>query len=588
MATWWATATTGRAPEASDGKITCIDKDIKGALESGYYIIPRFQRPYLWDRENVEEFWADAVVDTEGEHFIGSIVVLRSKDGKMGVVDGQQRLTTVTMTLCALRNAFESHGFGDLARGIHRLVERPHISDRAQYILQPETSYPYFQEYVQKFGPPEASATMGQEEALLRAAFEFISGNIQSAANSVLDDRSLSDKRKITLLEKKLKEIRDRILGLKLMFIELDQEDDAYVIFETLNTRGKELRLSDLVKNHLTRLMKPKNVNVDLAKEKWNQMVELIEQSSAELTVDNFLHHYWLSRHEYTTSKKLFKSLKKRVKRADASSFLDEISLDAKTYREIHETSYCVWAAHELRMKRSLDALSTFRVKQDLPMILSLMREYRAGNLSRKHVERALAAIESFHFMFTAITSQRSSGGISFMYAMHARELTAATGVPDKLATIDELVRKLRDKKPSYQEFEANFVEKRYSKKYPKDKKLVQYILAGIDRHRKSVGVLIDYPLMAIEHLAPENPLPGRATTVSDGVVAEIGNLVLVDEELNRRLSNKRFAEKKSMLMESPVWVDDLVRDADTWGEQEIRARSRYLAGLAFNEVWSF
>lgn len=569
-------------------KITCIDKDIKGVLESGYYVIPRFQRPYLWDRENVEEFWADAIVDTEGEHFIGSIVVFRLKDAKMGIVDGQQRLTTVTMTLCALRNAFEAHGFGDLARGIHRLVERPDISDRDQYILQPETSYPYLQEYIQKFGPPEANATVGPEESLLRAAFEFISGNIQSAANSIFYDPSLSDKRKNTSLEKKLTEIRDRILGLKLIFIELDQEDDAYIIFETLNTRGKELRVSDLVKNYLTRLVKPKNVNVDLMKEKWNQMVALIEQSSGDVSVDNFLHHYWLSKHEYTTSKKLFKSLKKQIKKADASAFLDEISLDAKTYREIHDTSYCVWAPHELGMRQSLEALNTFRVKQDLPMILSLMRDYRARNLKKKQVERALATIEKFHFMFTAITSSRSSGGISFMYAMHARRLNTARNADDKLATIDELVGKLRDKKPSYQEFEANFVEKQYSKKYPKDKKLVQYILAQIHRHQKKAGIPIDYSQMTIEHLAPENPPSSCGSPISDPVIAQIGNLILVDDELNKKLSNKTFLEKKSMLLKSSVWVDNLVKDADAWGEKEIDARSRYLAELAFDKVWSF
>ena len=86
-------------------KITCVDKNIKDILETGYYVIPRFQRPYLWDRDNVEEFWNDAVVEAEGEQFIGSIVVYRAKEGKLGIVDGQQRLTTVTMILCALRNA---------------------------------------------------------------------------------------------------------------------------------------------------------------------------------------------------------------------------------------------------------------------------------------------------------------------------------------------------------------------------------------------------------------------------------------------------------------------------------------------------
>ncbi|HKZ41286.1 MAG TPA: DUF262 domain-containing protein, partial [Candidatus Hodarchaeales archaeon] len=67
-------------------KIVCIDKDVKSTLNSDYYLIPRFQRPYLWERENVEDFWNDSIVDTSSEHFIGSIVVFRTREGKLGIV----------------------------------------------------------------------------------------------------------------------------------------------------------------------------------------------------------------------------------------------------------------------------------------------------------------------------------------------------------------------------------------------------------------------------------------------------------------------------------------------------------------------
>jgi len=200
-------------------KITCIDKDIKAVLDSGYYVIPRFQRPYLWDRENIEEFWSDTIVDTEGDYFIGSIVVYKAREGKLGLVDGQQRLTTVTMILCALRNAFANHGFDDLARGIHRLIERPDIANKNQFVLQSETSYPYFQEHIQKFGAPEVEPEVGQEEVFLQAAFDFIASNINAITDAILKDPSLSEKKKRSLIHNKLGEIRDRILGIKLIFI---------------------------------------------------------------------------------------------------------------------------------------------------------------------------------------------------------------------------------------------------------------------------------------------------------------------------------------------------------------------------------
>ncbi len=76
-----------------------------------------------------------------------------------------------------------------------------------------------------------------------------------------------------------------------------------------------------------------------------------------------------------------------------------------------------------------------FRVKQPLPILLSIMHEYRVKNLKKKYVENILKTIENFHFSFTAVTSQRSSGGIAQMYALHARELITANNIQDKLNT---------------------------------------------------------------------------------------------------------------------------------------------------------
>jgi uncharacterized protein with ParB-like and HNH nuclease domain len=145
-------------------KITCLDKQVGQFLKESFYRIPRFQRPYSWDRTNIEEFWNDAVVENEAQYFIGSFVVYDDKTA-MGVVDGQQRLTTITLLLCALRNAFEQEGFLNLAKGVHGIIERTDISDQRFYILQTETSYPYLQEHIQKFGDkPGAGSDAGPEE----------------------------------------------------------------------------------------------------------------------------------------------------------------------------------------------------------------------------------------------------------------------------------------------------------------------------------------------------------------------------------------------------------------------------------------
>ena len=203
-------------------KITCVDKEIGAVLKSNFYKIPRFQRPYLWEKEQVEDFWTDAIANEEPDYFIGSMVVFGPVHDTFDIVDGQQRLTTITMVLCALRNALQAESDKSLAQGIHNLIERADINNHPRYVLQTETSYPYLQEYIQKFGKPDdVDIEAGDEEDRLQKAFDFITGFVAEAVTAVKKDSSIPAKKKPDLARKKLTDIRDRILRLKLIFVEL-------------------------------------------------------------------------------------------------------------------------------------------------------------------------------------------------------------------------------------------------------------------------------------------------------------------------------------------------------------------------------
>ena len=89
-------------------KIQCIERDIRQILESGTYIIPRFQRPFSWERDHIEEFWQDTTSDVKKDYFIGAFVTYNINNASYGVVDGQQRLTTITIALCAIRDNIRS------------------------------------------------------------------------------------------------------------------------------------------------------------------------------------------------------------------------------------------------------------------------------------------------------------------------------------------------------------------------------------------------------------------------------------------------------------------------------------------------
>lgn len=379
--------------------------------------------------------------------------------------------------------------------------------------------------------------------------------------------------------------IRDALLNLKVILVKLDDEDDAYVIFETLNTRGKDLALTDLVKNHITKHIKGKNASSDEVKIKWKQLLETIEGSSANLETDAFIHHFWLSKYDYLPAKSLFKVIKKRITADQSSPFLDALLQDAALYRSMNEPSYGKWAKEEKEIEGALSALNIFRVVQQTPCVLSLMREYRiTKKLKKRHVEDALVAIEKFHFLFTPATSQRSSGGISGMYAALGRRLYEAKDTQEAVKIIQELKQKLRDRVPSVEEFKALFPNMIFTDQITKQKRLVKYVLIRLARKKPSPAT-VDYEQMTIEHLASQSQIGTEG--FDETVVGQVGNLLLVSEELNGRLKNKAFKEKKRILVENGFELPTSIENATTWGPTEIKSRTNEIADQAYREVWN-
>ncbi|MCL6417772.1 DUF262 domain-containing HNH endonuclease family protein [Aestuariirhabdus sp. Z084] len=564
-------------------KIESTDKEVRSILQSGYYRIPRFQRPYSWEKDHIQDFWDDIVIDNEDDYFIGSMVVYKQQKGYFGIVDGQQRMTTITIFLCVLRNIMSELGLVDSAEGIHSLIERKNIDNVAEYILTSESSYPFLQEHIQKFGDPDLNVQPLEEEKTLQNAFKQAERLIKGLVDSIKVDTAIKQEAKQERTEVRLRKVRDCLLDLKVIFIELDDEDDAYLIFETLNTRGKDLNTSDLVKNHLTKLIKAGNANVDATKEKWADLRKTIEESEGDIEIDPFLHTYWLSKYDFVTQKKLFKEIKKKIDKDNAKQFLESLLCDAKIYRSIFEPSYRTWKKEEAGIIRSLDALNLFRVKLQVPTVLSVLRSYFGEGIKKASTERAISSIAKFHFIFTAVTSQRSSGGISQMYASVARKLASADDTQARNTILNDFKAKLREKIPSQSEFDVNFEQIVFTKSKSKQKKLVQYILSEIHRYEQN-GIPVDYSQMTIEHIYPESPKGFKK--LPDTIIGQLGNLILIDQDLNDKLANKSFVEKKEILEEAKIPLDESIRDSEEWSEEQIKIRTAELAKRAYENVW--
>lgn len=120
-------------------KIEANDKEIQDIFSSGYFKIPRFQRPYSWEKDEVENFWEDITKNKDENYFIGSMVVFQSVKPYFGIVDGQQRLTTITIILSVIRDSFIKLEQENLAKGIHKYIEKANVDNENEFILNAET-----------------------------------------------------------------------------------------------------------------------------------------------------------------------------------------------------------------------------------------------------------------------------------------------------------------------------------------------------------------------------------------------------------------------------------------------------------------
>lgn len=570
-------------------KVESFDKTVQDLLHESYYRIPRYQRHYAWKKSHNEEFWEDTITESCGDYFIGSMIVFEATKDSVDIVDGQQRLTTITLLLVALRDAFAAEGHEDLAQGLHRFIERRDVNNKLRYVLMTQSSSPYLQEHIQKreqADTPEANPS--PEEKDLATAFEFFSEELDSVIGAIRSDPSLSEKKQKDAIRSRLIEVRDKVLGLQVILVRVDNEDDAYIIFETLNSRGMDLTVSDLLKNYLLRGLKNKNADVDIHRDKFNSIHVLFQESERPIDVNRFIHHSWLTRDQYVSLKKLFPRIKRATKSVnDKKELLGKLVEDSKLYRAIHEPESYDWNDHDAELVPSLQALDDFRVTQPLPFVLAVLRaRILIGSISLKQSKRALRAVECFHFMNTSIAQHSSSGGISQMYASHARGLLEASTSQARDMSLKTIGDKLRDRLPNRDEFIEEFVNLRFSQEHTTQKKLIQYVLRSHYAKHASGGKP-DFNSMTIEHLAPQKPRGGRPMQGFE----RIGNLILVDQATNDKLGNRSFAKKRPVLQaaaKGQLWVEPWILAQSTWSKEKIDERGRRLAEEAYEEIWRF
>lgn len=537
------------------------------------YIVPRFQREYSWQTEEIEEFWDDITeqIKPQGakkvkneEYFIGCIVLV-GEDSKPEylIVDGQQRLTTLTILLRAIVDRLLELNETAAANALYKNVIEGTDNDGKEYFkLVNESPKPFFQNELQALTPVKLKKPQTEEEELLASAFVFLKKKIKEYKIKNISDIEC------------IKIIREQVLNhLKFILVTAKSEDDAYTIFETLNARGLSLTSVDLIKNWIFKNYNQTHPN-DNAKDIWGEMRKSVSKYS---DLETFFRHYWNSKYAFASDDRLYKSFKDFLKKgviSDAKSFLVELNSASEYYRKIGAPSESDWRVQkERQVKRSFDLLNQYRVTQVRPFLLALLECRFKGFVDQSTFVSTVTKLENFHFIFSNVCQDRASG-LEGKYTRAAKNLhTANSNKAKAKSVISDLIDYLDRKRPSAQRIEDAVKDLSFLHSDETNKKSIQVIFSKIENYLHTTKEL-SINSFSLEHVHDQASHANWA--------ASIGNIIPLDESLNNNIKQgatfkqKKIQYKKSSLKIVAEFLE--LNQQDEWGKSDAEKWCKKLA----------
>ncbi|MBM4061933.1 MAG: DUF262 domain-containing protein [Planctomycetes bacterium] len=538
------------------------------------YRVPRFQRDYSWTEEEWEDLWQDLLgtlrPDGEPAHYMGYLVLQSSDDRSFDVIDGQQRLTTLSVLVLAV------------LKGLQRLVDAGQEPENNQrridqirnaYIgyLDPVTLVPrpklalnrnndnYYQAYLVPLAHLPTRGLRASEH-LLRKAYEWFDRRIgEHVAKASHPGRALAEF---------VEAASDRLF---FTVITVTDELNAYKVFETLNARGVQLSATDLLKNYLFAVLdrQPRDeLELRSLEERWEAMVGRLGAES----FPDFLRVHWNSRRTYTRQSDLFKTIRSVVKaREQVFRLLREMEEDLDTYLSLSSPETSAWTPTE---REHVATLGTFGVRQSFSMLLAARRQL--GAVPFEGLLRACVVISLRYNVICGF----STGEQESVYG--ATALRIAKGeircLPDALAALQPVY-------PADTTFQAAFAEKVIRTTQSRNHKVVRLLLCAIERHLATEVPEPTSDTFTVEHVLPQNPGPGWrgfSDAEAEAMVYRLGNMTLLHRDANSQLGNDDHARKRPVLAASSFALSRrLAAEYADWGPEHVAARQRWLATQA-------
>jgi hypothetical protein len=543
------------------------------------YRIPAFQRDYSWGEEEWEDLWRD-LADTLAEgvgsgHYMGYLVLQTGDDKQFEVIDGQQRMTTISIlvlaVLKALQRLIEAGQQPDQNRQRAEQLRSSYVGflDPVTLVAQPKLTLNrnndgYWKSHLVPLGPlPQAR--LRASELLLRKAFEWFDRKVAERFRNAQDPgRELAD-----FLEK----AADRLF---FTVVTVADELNAYRVFETLNARGVRLSATDLLKNWLFSLSDCGGASQhELASlaDRWEVLVgRLGEENFSE-----YLRVQWNSRHPATRDGALFKTIRNEVRdRSAVFQLLREMEEDLDHFLALQKPESSHWAPE---LREHAKRLRQFRVTRQVPMLMAARRRF-----SDVEFARILRASVVIALRYNVICG----------YSTGEQERTyndVALGIArGQLGSADAVVDALRSIYPADAAFRAAFAEKSLRTTQARNLQVVRYILCAIERHHEGSSELEETSeSFGIEHVLPQSPgseWVEFSPADIEAFVDRLGNMTLLESKANHRLGNAGWASKQVVLAHSEFGLSrKIAGEAAEWSPERIAAHQLWLAKQA-TAIW--
>jgi Protein of unknown function DUF262/Protein of unknown function (DUF1524) len=545
------------------------------ALSDNSLAVPPHQRHYAWEEEHVTDLFGDlagAIDRGENEYFLGSIVVTQDKQDHLQVVDGQQRLATITILLAAIRDYF--YNLGGNERNRAEDIERKYLATRnirTQETMPKlhlnETDHDFF--FKRILTRPDDSARNTIPSKLSHKRLAKAAELAAKHVGHLISATGVPAERLLDWVEYVDAKVR-------VIWVQVPDHANAFTIFETLNDRGLDLAISDLLKNYL---FGRSGNRMEEVSQRWMTMTGALEAAEGESMVVTYIRHLWQSIYGLTREKDLYDNMKKRItSKQHAVDFATQLSENARLYAAILNPDHDVWTKYGPSASGHMAILNQLGMIQIRPLILAVLDKF-----SPAEVRRSLQLMVSWAVRFL-ITGGLGSGTLESYYSQRAMEVRNGTVTKAK-----GLANAMRGVVPTDSQFQAAFAIANVSKS-----SLARYYLRTLERQVQGTPEPALVPnsnqeVVNLEHILPRNPTPAWGhidVETAEEYFNRLGNLALMESKPNSMAGNAGFSDKQQYYRDSPFRLTSSLATASTWGPEGINERQNSLAELTV-EAWS-